>query len=162
MISLFLFVVGGNSLNNLIELKTININQTDTTVPLLSDCAEVSCSPVLFCVISCRTRMTRSVNTEPNFFFLKWFAYFSTLFYTTTLGKETKLFIFLLFLVVSKHTFNFLLLFKNFDWGYSLHLQVFVKTKSLFLSDRFFRRYLWCWNCFSVVAPCGSTVVLVR
>ncbi|GAB1292151.1 E3 ubiquitin-protein ligase HERC2 [Apodemus speciosus] len=33
-------VSGGNSLNNLIELKTININQTDTTVPLLSDCAE--------------------------------------------------------------------------------------------------------------------------
>ncbi|ELV11273.1 E3 ubiquitin-protein ligase HERC2 [Tupaia chinensis] len=33
-------VSGGNSLNNLIELKTININPTDTTVPLLSDCAE--------------------------------------------------------------------------------------------------------------------------
>ena len=35
-------LLGGNSLNNLIELKTININSTDTTVPLLSDCAEVS------------------------------------------------------------------------------------------------------------------------
>lgn len=34
--------LGGNSLNNLIELKTININPTDTTVPLLSDCIEVS------------------------------------------------------------------------------------------------------------------------
>ncbi|KAH0501347.1 E3 ubiquitin-protein ligase HERC2 [Microtus ochrogaster] len=33
-------VSGGSSLNNLIELKTININQTDTTVPLLNDCAE--------------------------------------------------------------------------------------------------------------------------
>ncbi|XP_049689999.1 E3 ubiquitin-protein ligase HERC2 isoform X4 [Accipiter gentilis] len=33
-------VSGGNSLNNLIELKTININPTDTTVPLLSDCIE--------------------------------------------------------------------------------------------------------------------------
>ncbi|XP_038616113.1 E3 ubiquitin-protein ligase HERC2 [Tachyglossus aculeatus] len=33
-------VSGGNSLNNLIELKTININPTDTTVPLLSDCME--------------------------------------------------------------------------------------------------------------------------
>ncbi|XP_038007666.1 E3 ubiquitin-protein ligase HERC2 isoform X1 [Motacilla alba alba] len=33
-------VSGGNSLNNLIELKTININPTDTTVPLLSDCTE--------------------------------------------------------------------------------------------------------------------------
>lgn len=33
---------GGNSLNNLIELKTININSTDTTVSLLSDCTEVS------------------------------------------------------------------------------------------------------------------------
>ncbi|PKU46171.1 e3 ubiquitin-protein ligase herc2 [Limosa lapponica baueri] len=34
-------VSGGNSLNNLIELKTININPTDTTVPLLSDCTEI-------------------------------------------------------------------------------------------------------------------------
>ncbi|XP_019484450.1 PREDICTED: E3 ubiquitin-protein ligase HERC2 [Hipposideros armiger] len=33
-------VSGGNSLNNLIELKTININPTDTTVPLLNDCTE--------------------------------------------------------------------------------------------------------------------------
>uniref|UniRef100_A0A8C0GP25 E3 ubiquitin-protein ligase HERC2 n=1 Tax=Chelonoidis abingdonii TaxID=106734 RepID=A0A8C0GP25_CHEAB len=33
-------VSGGNSLNNLIELKTININPVDTTVPLLSDCIE--------------------------------------------------------------------------------------------------------------------------
>uniref|UniRef100_A0A8C3FW63 E3 ubiquitin-protein ligase HERC2 n=1 Tax=Chrysemys picta bellii TaxID=8478 RepID=A0A8C3FW63_CHRPI len=33
-------VSGGNSLNNLIELKTININPADTTVPLLSDCIE--------------------------------------------------------------------------------------------------------------------------
>ncbi|XP_048855280.1 LOW QUALITY PROTEIN: E3 ubiquitin-protein ligase HERC2 [Brienomyrus brachyistius] len=33
-------VSGGNSLNNLIELKTININPTDTTVVLLSDCTE--------------------------------------------------------------------------------------------------------------------------
>ncbi|MBN3299656.1 HERC2 ligase, partial [Amia calva] len=33
-------VSGGNSLNNLIELKTININPTDTTVPLLNDCSE--------------------------------------------------------------------------------------------------------------------------
>ncbi|XP_028301238.1 E3 ubiquitin-protein ligase HERC2 isoform X2 [Gouania willdenowi] len=33
-------VSGGSSLNNLIELKTININPTDTTVLLLSDCAE--------------------------------------------------------------------------------------------------------------------------
>lgn len=33
---------GGNSLNNLIELKTINISPTDTTVSLLSDCTEVS------------------------------------------------------------------------------------------------------------------------
>lgn len=32
---------GGSSLNNLIELKTININPTDTTVLLLSDCTEV-------------------------------------------------------------------------------------------------------------------------
>ncbi|TMS20567.1 E3 ubiquitin-protein ligase HERC2 [Larimichthys crocea] len=31
---------GGSSLNNLIELKTININPTDTTVLLLSDCTE--------------------------------------------------------------------------------------------------------------------------
>lgn len=35
-------VPGGNSLNNLIELKTINISPTDTTVSLLSDCTEVS------------------------------------------------------------------------------------------------------------------------
>uniref|UniRef100_A0A3B3QN49 E3 ubiquitin-protein ligase HERC2 n=1 Tax=Paramormyrops kingsleyae TaxID=1676925 RepID=A0A3B3QN49_9TELE len=35
-----LVVVSGNSLNNLIELKTININPTDTTVVLLSDCTE--------------------------------------------------------------------------------------------------------------------------
>lgn len=40
-LSVFCFL-GGNSLNNLIELKTININPTDTTVPLLSDCTEVS------------------------------------------------------------------------------------------------------------------------
>ncbi|XP_078115961.1 E3 ubiquitin-protein ligase HERC2 isoform X3 [Sander vitreus] len=33
-------VSGGSSLNNLIELKSININPTDTTVPLLSDCTE--------------------------------------------------------------------------------------------------------------------------
>ncbi|KAG3262427.1 HECT and RLD domain containing E3 ubiquitin protein ligase 2, transcript variant X1 [Ictidomys tridecemlineatus] len=33
-------VSGGNSLNNLIELKTININPSDTTVPLLNDCTE--------------------------------------------------------------------------------------------------------------------------
>uniref|UniRef100_A0A3B3YFA5 HECT-type E3 ubiquitin transferase n=1 Tax=Poecilia mexicana TaxID=48701 RepID=A0A3B3YFA5_9TELE len=35
-----LVVVSGNSLNNLIELKTININPTDTTVLLLTDCTE--------------------------------------------------------------------------------------------------------------------------
>ena len=28
-------------MNNLIELKTININSTDTTVALLNDCTEV-------------------------------------------------------------------------------------------------------------------------
>ncbi|XP_024133924.1 E3 ubiquitin-protein ligase HERC2 isoform X4 [Oryzias melastigma] len=33
-------VSGGSSLNNLIELKAININPTDTTVLLLSDCTE--------------------------------------------------------------------------------------------------------------------------
>ncbi|XP_037324635.2 E3 ubiquitin-protein ligase HERC2 [Pungitius pungitius] len=33
-------VSGGSSLNNLVELKTININPTDTTVLLLSDCTE--------------------------------------------------------------------------------------------------------------------------
>ncbi|XP_022531523.2 E3 ubiquitin-protein ligase HERC2 isoform X2 [Astyanax mexicanus] len=33
-------VSGGSSLNNLIELKTININPTDTTVSLLNDCTE--------------------------------------------------------------------------------------------------------------------------
>uniref|UniRef100_A0A8I5NTH4 E3 ubiquitin-protein ligase HERC2 n=3 Tax=Papio anubis TaxID=9555 RepID=A0A8I5NTH4_PAPAN len=33
-------VSGGNSLNNLIELKTININPSDTAVPLLNDCTE--------------------------------------------------------------------------------------------------------------------------
>ncbi|XP_031694188.1 E3 ubiquitin-protein ligase HERC2-like, partial [Anarrhichthys ocellatus] len=33
-------VSGGSSLNNLIELKTININPTDTTILLLSDCTE--------------------------------------------------------------------------------------------------------------------------
>nr|XP_014343905.1 PREDICTED: E3 ubiquitin-protein ligase HERC2 [Latimeria chalumnae] len=33
-------VSGGSSLNNLIELKTINIMPTDTTVPLLSDCTD--------------------------------------------------------------------------------------------------------------------------
>lgn len=37
-----LYFLGGNSLNNLIELKTININPTDTTVSLLNDCTEVS------------------------------------------------------------------------------------------------------------------------
>lgn len=37
----FLEHTGGSSLNNLIELKTININPTDTTVLLLSDCTEV-------------------------------------------------------------------------------------------------------------------------
>lgn len=36
-----LLFLGGNSLNNLIELKTININPTDTVVPLLNDCTEV-------------------------------------------------------------------------------------------------------------------------
>lgn len=36
---------GGNSLNNLIELKTININPTDTTVLLLTDCTEVGKLP---------------------------------------------------------------------------------------------------------------------
>lgn len=42
-------VSGGNSLNNLIELKTININPADTTVSLLSDCTEVSgCDRVPF------------------------------------------------------------------------------------------------------------------
>lgn len=40
--SLTPLLLGGNSLNNLIELKTININPTDTTVPLLNDCTEVS------------------------------------------------------------------------------------------------------------------------
>uniref|UniRef100_A0A3B3D0M2 E3 ubiquitin-protein ligase HERC2 n=1 Tax=Oryzias melastigma TaxID=30732 RepID=A0A3B3D0M2_ORYME len=35
-----LVVVSGSSLNNLIELKAININPTDTTVLLLSDCTE--------------------------------------------------------------------------------------------------------------------------
>lgn len=44
-----LFFPGGNSLNNLIELKTININPADTTVSLLSDCTEVSgCDRVPF------------------------------------------------------------------------------------------------------------------
>ncbi|XP_059922232.1 E3 ubiquitin-protein ligase HERC2 isoform X1 [Gadus macrocephalus] len=33
-------VSGGSSLNNLIELKTITINPTDTAVPLLTDCTE--------------------------------------------------------------------------------------------------------------------------
>ncbi|KAL1023407.1 hypothetical protein UPYG_G00040470 [Umbra pygmaea] len=33
-------VSGGSSLNNLIELKTVTINPTDTTVPLLNDCTE--------------------------------------------------------------------------------------------------------------------------
>uniref|UniRef100_A0AAY4E4J6 E3 ubiquitin-protein ligase HERC2 n=1 Tax=Denticeps clupeoides TaxID=299321 RepID=A0AAY4E4J6_9TELE len=33
-------VSGGNSLNNLIELRSININPTDTTVSLLNDCTE--------------------------------------------------------------------------------------------------------------------------
>ncbi|XP_045543165.1 E3 ubiquitin-protein ligase HERC2 isoform X2 [Salmo salar] len=33
-------VSGGSSLNNLVEMKTININPTDTTVPLLNDCTE--------------------------------------------------------------------------------------------------------------------------
>lgn len=33
---------GGSSLNNLIELKSININPTDTNVLLLADCTEVS------------------------------------------------------------------------------------------------------------------------
>uniref|UniRef100_A0A672Q5U6 E3 ubiquitin-protein ligase HERC2 n=1 Tax=Sinocyclocheilus grahami TaxID=75366 RepID=A0A672Q5U6_SINGR len=33
-------VSGGSTLNNLIELKTININPTDTAVSLLSDCTE--------------------------------------------------------------------------------------------------------------------------
>nr|XP_031529361.1 uncharacterized protein LOC107032852 isoform X2 [Vicugna pacos]XP_031529362.1 uncharacterized protein LOC107032852 isoform X2 [Vicugna pacos]XP_031529363.1 uncharacterized protein LOC107032852 isoform X2 [Vicugna pacos]XP_031529364.1 uncharacterized protein LOC107032852 isoform X2 [Vicugna pacos] len=31
---------GGNSLNNLIELKTVNINPADTTASLLNDCTE--------------------------------------------------------------------------------------------------------------------------
>ncbi|KAB1279055.1 E3 ubiquitin-protein ligase HERC2 [Camelus dromedarius] len=34
-------VSGGNSLNNLIELKTVNINPADTTASLLNDCTEV-------------------------------------------------------------------------------------------------------------------------
>lgn len=42
MLRLPLPLPGGNSLNNLIELKTINISPTDTTVSLLSDCTEVS------------------------------------------------------------------------------------------------------------------------
>jgi len=59
--------LGGNSLNNLIELKTININPTDTTVPLLSDCTEVSegcvritlvCNTKVFC---CERRMKITV-----------------------------------------------------------------------------------------------------
>lgn len=33
---------GGSSLNNLIELKSININPTDTNVLLLAECTEVS------------------------------------------------------------------------------------------------------------------------
>lgn len=37
------FNVGGSSLNNLIELKTININPTDTNALLLNDCTEVGC-----------------------------------------------------------------------------------------------------------------------
>lgn len=41
MLMHFFFKPGGGSLNNLIELKTININPTDTTVLLLSDCTEV-------------------------------------------------------------------------------------------------------------------------
>lgn len=39
----FNFYVGGSSLNNLIELKTININPTDTNALLLNDCTEVGC-----------------------------------------------------------------------------------------------------------------------
>lgn len=35
------FYSGGSSLNNLIELKTININPTDTNALLLNDCTEV-------------------------------------------------------------------------------------------------------------------------
>lgn len=60
--SVFCFL-GGNSLNNLIELKTININPTDTTVPLLSDCTEVSEVHVritLVCnrkILCCKRRM---------------------------------------------------------------------------------------------------------
>lgn len=42
MLTVFSEYIGGSSLNNLIELKTININPTDTTVLLLTDCTEVS------------------------------------------------------------------------------------------------------------------------
>lgn len=38
-----IFYIGGSSLNNLIELKTININPTDTNALLLNDCTEVGC-----------------------------------------------------------------------------------------------------------------------
>lgn len=44
------FYVGGSSLNNLIELKTININPTDTNALLLNDCSEVGC-PNFFLIL---------------------------------------------------------------------------------------------------------------
>lgn len=40
------FYIGGSSLNNLIELKAININPTDTNALLLNDCTEVGCLPI--------------------------------------------------------------------------------------------------------------------
>lgn len=58
--ALFNFSIGGSSLNNLIELKTININPTDTTVPLLGDCTEVG-----ICWLS---RNTNMVFMEDNIF----------------------------------------------------------------------------------------------
>ena len=72
--SIFLYMffcryVGGSSLNNLIELKTININPTDTTVPLLNDCTEVGwlkwtyAIHILFGDIKCHFCMVKYVNT---------------------------------------------------------------------------------------------------
>lgn len=52
-----LFSLGGSSLNNLIELKTININPTDTTVPLLSDCTEVSEVSVRRIIFVCKLKI---------------------------------------------------------------------------------------------------------
>nr|XP_031307020.1 E3 ubiquitin-protein ligase HERC2 isoform X7 [Camelus dromedarius] len=43
-------VSGGNSLNNLIELKTVNINPADTTASLLNDCTEVADMLLELCV----------------------------------------------------------------------------------------------------------------